>query len=220
MSTNKVYGDAPNGLPLVERQTRWEYARPEHHDGIDQTIRIDQNKHTIFGIFGANNVAADVMVQEYGRYFGMKTACYRGVASRAQRTSSPSFTVSWLTSSAVSREATVSSLYGMAANKCVTTCTASTCAVPSRSFIQLRVAGRSTTSAAVAPAACRLIEAIRMVEDALGKKLAHNYVAENRSGDHICYISNLKKLRAHYPRWRVTRSLADIIEDFFRAPAA
>ncbi|MCC6421394.1 MAG: NAD-dependent epimerase/dehydratase family protein, partial [Gemmataceae bacterium] len=75
MSTNKVYGDAPNELPLAERETRWEYALPHQQDGIDETMRIDQCKHSIFG---ANKVAADVMVQEYGRYFGMKTACFRG----------------------------------------------------------------------------------------------------------------------------------------------
>jgi CDP-paratose 2-epimerase len=75
MSTNKVYGDAPNELPLVETETRWEYARPEDHNGIPETMRIDQSKHSLFG---ASKVAADVIVQEYGRYFGMMTCCLRG----------------------------------------------------------------------------------------------------------------------------------------------
>ena len=75
MSTNKVYGDAPNELPLVELETRWDYAREEDYWGIDETCRIDQSTHSVFG---ASKVAADVMVQEYGRYFELPTVCFRG----------------------------------------------------------------------------------------------------------------------------------------------
>jgi CDP-paratose 2-epimerase len=171
MSTNKVYGDAPNELPLVELETRWEYQRPEDFSGIAEDFRIDRSKHSLFG---ASKVAADVMVQEYGRYFGMKTVCLRGGC---------------LTGAAHS----AAELHGFLAYL-------ARCVVEGRPY-------RISIS---------MLEAIAKLEAIAGKRLSWEYVDENRAGDHICYISDLSKMKADYPGWDVTAPLDSILEDIVR----
>lgn len=214
MSTNKVYGDAPNELPLVELATRYDYSDPALRNGIDETMRIDRSKHSIFG---ADKVAADVLVQEYGRYFGMKTACFRGGC---------------LTGPAHS----AAELHGFLAYlvKCV---------VQGRTYRIFGYKGKQVRDNVHSYDVCRafeefygnprpgevynlgggransvsLLEAIGHVEALTGKKLASEYLDQPRSGDHICYISDLGKLETHYPGWSVTRSLPRILEEMCRA---
>jgi len=213
MSTNKVYGDAPNELPLVELDTRWEYARAEDFNGIAETCRIDQSKHSLFG---ASKVAADVLVQEYGRYFGMKTMCLRGGC---------------LTGAAHSG----AELHGFLAYL-------ARCVVEGRPYRVFGYQGKQVRDNIDASDVCRLIErfhaeprcgevynigggrensismleAIARIEAIAECKLQWEYVPENRAGDHICYISDLSKLKAHFPGWDVEVRLDSIIESIVR----
>ncbi len=209
-STNKVYGDAPNELPLAELETRWDYSRPEHYDGIDESMRLDQSKHSLFG---ASKVAADVLVQEYGRYFDMKTACFRGGC---------------LTGPAHS----AAELHGFLAYLIK-------CAAHARHYRVFGYKGKQVRDNIHSFDVCRafeifyehprcgevynigggrgnsvsMLEAIRMAEEATGRKLDWEYVEENRIGDHICYISNLAKMRSHLPGWDITKSLTNIFQE-------
>jgi len=214
MSTNKVYGDAPNELSLEELETRWEYADASDYDGINEEMRIDRSKHSLFG---ASKVAADVMVQEYGRYFGMKTACFRGGC---------------LTGPAHS----AAELHGFLAYlvKCV---------AQGRNYKIFGYKGKQVRDNIHSIDVCRafeafhenprcgevynlgggrgnsvsMLEAIARAEDAVGRKLEHEYVDKNREGDHICYISDLSKMREHFPGWDITKGLDDIFAEIAEA---
>jgi len=217
LSTNKVYGDAPNELPLTELDTRWEYARPEDFHGIRETMRIDQCKHSLFG---ASKVAADIMVQEYGRYFGMKTACYRGGC---------------LTGPAHSG----AELHGFLAYLIK-------CGVSGRPYRVFGYQGKQVRDNIHSLDVCRALEmfyahprqgevynlgggrgnsvsvreAIAKAEAVTGKKMTWEYIDQHRSGDHICYISDLTKMKAHFPDWDITKSLDAIFEEVARAAAS
>ncbi len=214
MSTNKVYGDAPNELPLRELATRWDYARPEDHDGIDESMRIDQSTHSIFG---ANKLAADVMVQEYGRYFRMKTACFRGgcLTGAAHAAAELHGFLAYIVRCA--REGRPYRIIGYKGKQVRDNLDAFDVCRAFEEFYRAPRCGEVYNLGGGRENSVSVIEAIRMVEDALGKTLACDYTDRNRIGDHMCYITNLGKLRSHYPEWRVTRSLADIIEGFCRA---
>jgi CDP-paratose 2-epimerase len=210
MSTNKVYGDAPNELSLRELETRWDYARPEDHDGIDEDMRIDQSKHSVFG---ANKLAADIMVQEYGRYFGMKTACFRGgcLTGSAHAAAELHGFLAYLVRCV--REDRPYRIIGYKGKQVRDNLHAFDVCRAFEEFCKAPRCGEVYNLGGGRANSVSVIEAIRMIEDALGKKLRCEYVEEPRTGDHICYISNLNKLRTHYPHWQVTRSLADIIDD-------
>ncbi len=213
MSTNKVYGDAPNELPLTEHATRWDYARREDQDGIREDMRIDRSKHSLFG---ASKVAADVMVQEYGRYFGMKTCCLRGGCLTGPRHSGVELHgfLSYLIKCDV--EGKKYFVYGYRAKQVrdnihsfdVTTFIDQFIAAPRSAEVYNLGGGRANS--------CSILEAFALSEAATGKKMIHEYVDENREGDHICYISDLSKMLAHYPQWNVTRSLNDIVTEIAR----
>lgn len=214
LSTNKVYGDAPNELPLTELPTRWEYARPEDHDGIDETCRIDRSLHSVFG---ASKAAADLMVQEYGRYFGMKTACFRGGCLTGARHSAAElhgFLAYVMRATAEGRDYRVYGYKGKQVRDNVHAF--DVCRALHEFYLAPRCAevynlgGGRANSVSV-------LEAIDRAEQALGKRLRWTYVDQNRTGDHVCYISNLSKLRAHYPAWSITRGLDDIFQEMARA---
>jgi CDP-paratose 2-epimerase len=214
MSTNKVYGDAPNELPLRELETRFDYARPEDHDGIDETMRMDQSKHSVFG---ANKAAADLMVQEYGRYFGMKTACFRGgcLTGAAHAAAELHGFLAYIVRCV--REARPYRIIGYKGKQVRDNLHAFDVCRAFEEFYRAPRCGEVYNLGGGRANSVSVLEAIRIIEDALGKKLACDFVEQPRSGDHICYISNLKKLRSHYPNWQVTRSLPDIIDEFCRA---
>lgn len=216
LSTNKVYGDAPNELPLVELETRWDYAREEDLPGIAETFRIDQSKHSIFG---ASKTAADVMVQEYGRYFGMKTACFRGGCLTGAAHSAAElhgFLAYVMRACAEGREYRI---YGYKGKQVRDNIHAhDVCALLHQFYLKPR-SGEVYNLGGGRANSISVIEAIDRAEQTLQKKFAYSYVDENREGDHICYISDLRKIQNHYPDWSVTRSLDDIFEEMARARA-
>ena len=214
MSTNKVYGDAPNDLPLVEQPLRWEYARTEDHSGIAENCRIDQSKHSLFG---ASKLAADVMVQEYGRYFGMRTCCLRGGCLTGPNHSGVElhgFLSYLIKCNLEGRPYTVFGYKGKQVRDNIHSQDVArfiACFIESpRSGVVYNLGGGRGNS-------CSILEAFALIAEISGKKMQYKYVDQNREGDHICYISDLRKIREHYPQWDVSVSLPQLFEQIYRA---
>lgn len=214
MSTNKVYGDAPNEIPLTELDFRWDYLREADHEGIDESCRIDQSKHSLFG---ASKVAADIMVQEYGRYFGMPTCCLRGGCLTGPFHSGVELHgfLSYLVKCNVEgRKFTIFGYKGKQVRDNI------------HSFDVARFVDEFIKAPRVAEVynlgggrrnSVSILEAIDMIESLSGHKMVYEYADRNREGDHICYISNLGKMRRHYPAWDVSRELGSILEEIYLA---
>lgn len=215
-STNKVYGDAPNELPLKEFETRWDYANVEHVNGIDETMRIDRSKHSLFG---AGKVAADVMVQEYGRYFGMNTACFRGGCFTGSAHSAAELHgfLAYLVKCA--REERVYRIFGYKGKQVRDNLHAFDVCRAFEEFYRSPRCGEVYNLGGGRENSISVLEAIEAAGDAVGKSLEYEYVDENRVGDHICYISNLGKIRSHFPGWDVTKSLDDIFRNIAHTDA-
>jgi CDP-paratose 2-epimerase len=207
MSTNKVYGDSPNELPLQELETRWDYARAEDYAGIDENCRIDRTLHSLFG---ASKASADLMAQEYGRYFGMNVCIFRGGCLTGPSHSGVELHgfLSYLVKVALSGG--TYSVFGYKAKQVrdnihshdVVRAMEEYAANPRPGEVYNLGGGRENSVS--------MLEAIEKIEQLSGKKLSWNYVNENRKGDHICYISNLSKFKSHYPTWSVTIGLEEI----------
>jgi CDP-paratose 2-epimerase len=214
MSTNKVYGDAPNGLPLLEKETRWDYASPEYFDGIAENFRIDQSKHSLFG---ASKVAADIMVQEYGRYFGMKTCCLRGGCLTGPNHAGVELHgfLSYLIKCNVEQKQY--SVYGYKGKQVRDNIHSFDVARFIDEFIQAPRCGEVYNLGGGRGNSCSILEAFSAIEGVSGKKMIYEYMDKNREGDHICYISDLTKMKTHYPKWGITRTLGDIFEEIHRA---
>jgi CDP-paratose 2-epimerase len=218
MSTNKVYGDAPNELPLVELETRFDYADPTQREGIDETMRIDRSMHSLFG---ASKVAADVLVQEYGRYFGLPTVCFRGGCLTGPYHSGAELHGFLAYVARAIREGRTYRIFGYKGKQVrdnihsYDVCTAALAFYerPSAGAVYNLGGGRANSTS--------VLEAIASLEGLCGRKLATEYVDEPRRGDHVCYISDLALLRSDYPDWEVTISLDEILEQLARigAPA-
>jgi CDP-paratose 2-epimerase len=210
MSSNKVYGDAPNELALNELETRWDFADSEHINGIDESMRIDQSKHSIFG---ADKVAADIMVQEYGRYFGMKTACFRGgcLTGAAHSAAELHGFLAYLVRCV--REGRKYNIFGYKGKQVRDNIHSIDVCNAFDQFYQNPRCGEVYNLGGGRGNSVSILEAIDMVERALGKRLDYEYVEANRAGDHICYISDLTRMRSHFPDWDITLSLEDIVED-------
>jgi CDP-paratose 2-epimerase len=210
MSTNKVYGDAPNELALRELDTRWDYARPEDYDGIREDMRIDRSKHSLFG---ASKVAADVMVQEYGRYFGMHTCCLRGGCLTGPNHSGVELHgfLNYLIK--VNLTGGRYTVFGYKGKQVRDNIHSYDVARFIETFIAHPRSGEVYNLGGGRRNSCSILEAFQRVEDITGKRMRYDYVDTNRAGDHICYISDLAKMRAHYPSWDVTKSLDDIFEE-------
>ena len=208
MSTNKVYGDLPNSIALRELDTRWDYNDPAYQQGIPETFSIDRSKHSLFG---ASKVAADVMVQEYGRYFGMPTCCLRGGCLTGPNHSGVELHgfLSYLVRCNIEqREYKVFGYKGKQVrdnihSDDVASLIDAFCAAPRCGEVYNLGGGYEN--------ACSILEAFAMVEKLTGKKQKHSYVDQNRIGDHICYYSDLRKIQSHFPGWRIRLSLADIL---------
>jgi CDP-paratose 2-epimerase len=213
MSTNKVYGDAPNFLPLKELETRWDYADPADYNGIKETLSVDACLHSVFG---ASKVAADVMAQEYGRYFGLRTGIFRGGCLTGPSHSGVELHgfLNYLVKVAKSGETytifgykgkqvrdqihsydVIQALWAFAQN-------------PRPGEVYNLGGGRANSGS--------LMECVAKVEALLGWKMKTQYVEQARKGDHICYISDLTKLQTHYPGWRLTYDLDRILEELVR----
>src|SRR5439155_11616722 len=210
MSTNKVYGDAPNERPLVEKGTRWDYADPMDAEGINEECRIDATLHSLFG---ASKLAADVMVQEYGRYFGSPTVCFRGGCLTGPNHSAAELHGFLAYVARALREGRVYRIYGYKGKQVRDNLHSyDVCAAFEAFYRTPRVAAVYNLGGGRANS-ISVLEAIARFEDLMGGKLRVEYVDQNRAGDHICYISDLRRLRGDYPDWGVTRSLDDILRE-------
>ena len=210
MSTNKVYGDAPNERPLVEQATRWEYADPADWEGIDEGCRVDATLHSLFG---ASKLAADVMVQEYGRYFGIPTVCFRGGCLTGPNHSAAELHGFLAYVARALREGRVYRIYGYKGKQVRDNLHSyDVCAAFEAFYRNPRVAAVYNLGGGRANS-ISVLEAVARFEELMGGKLRVEYIDRNRAGDHICYISDLRRLRADYPDWDVTRSLDDILRE-------
>jgi len=217
MSTNKVYGDAPNELPLVELDTRWDYARREDVHGIAESCRIDACLHSLFG---ASKVAADTMLQEYGLYFAIPTVCYRGGCLTGPNHSSAELHGFLAYLARCVRDGRPYRVYGYKGKQVrdnihsYDVCTAFLAFYEApRVAAVYNLGGGRENSVSV-------VEAVARFEELIGKKLAYEYIDQNRVGDHICYISDLRRLKADYPGWGLTRSLDDILRELATPPSS
>ena len=210
MSTNKVYGDAPNELPLKELDRRWDYARAEHYDGITEQMRIDCSKHSIFG---ASKVAADVMTQEYGRYFGMKTHCLRGGCLTGPHHSGVELHgfLSYLVKTQLAGR--TYRIFGYKGKQVRDNIHSSDVARAIEEIYQSPRCGEVYNLGGGRQNSCSVLEALDRFEQVTGRRVSYEYVDENRNGDHVCYISNVARFRSHYPRWEVSKSLDDIFKE-------
>jgi CDP-paratose 2-epimerase len=208
LSTNKVYGDGPNRVPLTEHETRWDYADSAFAHGIPETFPIDQCLHTVFG---ASKVAADLMVQEYGRYFGMPTCCLRGgclTGPRHRGVELHGF-LSYLVKCNV--EGVEYRVLGYKGKQVRDNLHSHDVARFIHEFTENPRRGEVYNLGGGKANSCSIIEAFRIIEEITGKSQRYTYVAENRPGDHICYYSDLRKAKAHYPAWDVTITLGETI---------
>jgi CDP-paratose 2-epimerase len=214
-STNKVYGDAPNERPLIELSTRWEYTDSADYEGIDENCRVDATLHSLFG---ASKLAADIMVQEYGRYFNMPTVCFRGGCLTGSNHSGAELHGFLAYLARAVKEGRTYRIYGYKGKQVrdnihsYDVCTAFLAFYerPRQAAIYNLGGGRANSVS--------VIEAIGRFENLIGKTLKIEYVEENRVGDHICYISNFRRLKADYPSWGITRTLEDIFRELAGVP--
>jgi CDP-paratose 2-epimerase len=214
LSTNKVYGDAPNELALVETDTRWDYADPAYFDGIPETFRIDASTHSLFG---ASKLAADVMVQEYGRYFGMPTCCLRGGCLTGPSHSGVELHgfLSYLVK--CNLEGRVYRVFGYKAKQVRDNVHSADVVRFMELFIERPRCGEAYNMGGGRGNSISILEAFRAIESVSGRAMRWEYEQTARVGDHICYISNLSKLRAHYPTWGITHTLPETFEQIHRA---
>lgn len=215
-STNKVYGDAPNQLPLVEQAQRWELS-PEHpyaEHGIDEHFSIDQSKHSLFGV---SKVAADVLVQEYGRYFGMKTACFRGGCLTGPGHSGTQLHgfLSYLMKCAVTGKPY--SIFGYKGKQVRDNIHSLDLVNMFWQFYQNPRCGEVYNAGGSRHSNCSMLEAVAQCEAIAGKKMDITYQETNRIGDHIWWISDVRKFQAHYPEWKYKYNIDGILQEIYQA---
>ena len=215
-STNKVYGDTPNDLPLVEKEERWE-VRPDHSfaaHGIDESMSIDHSKHSLFG---ASKVAADVLVQEYGRYFGMKTAVFRGGCLTGPSHSAAElhgFLAYLVLCAARGKPYTI---FGYKGKQVRDNIHSRDLIGASWHYFQKPRPGAVYNMGGSRHSNVSMLEAIRMVEELGGGKLKYELSDQARSGDHIWYVSNVRAFRRDYPQWEYTYTMEQILREMIEA---
>jgi CDP-paratose 2-epimerase len=216
-STNKVYGDAPNELPLVELEKRWEIAADHPYwNGIDEQLRIDRSKHSLFG---ASKIAADVLVQEYGRYFSMPTTVFRGgclTGPNHSGTKLHGFLAYLMRCTATGQPYTVFGYKGKQVRDNIHSLdlvSAFDCVFRAPRCGEVYNAGGTRFSN------CSMLEAIELCEEIAGRKLDWSYTEDNRIGDHIWYISDMSKFKAHYPAWSQQHDLRGLLSEMFEKNA-
>lgn len=209
-STNKVYGDNPNYLPLIETETRWEIdeSHPYYKNGIDEQLSIDHTKHSLFG---ASKVAADVLVQEYGRYFGMKTGIFRGGCLTGPNHSGAQLHgfLSYLMKCAITENHYT--IFGYKGKQVRDNIHSFDLVNMFWHFYQNPRAGEVYNAGGGRYANCSMIEAIKLCEEISGNKMQYSYSEDNRIGDHIWYVSDLSKFKSHYPDWNWTYDLTSTL---------
>jgi CDP-paratose 2-epimerase len=214
-STNKVYGDTPNSLPLVELETRWEIREdhPYHEKGIDEKMSIDHCKHSIFG---ASKVAADIMVQEYGRYFGMQTGVFRGGCLTGPHHSGAELHgfLAYLMKCAFTR--TEYKIFGYKGKQVRDNIHSWDLVNAFYHFFKNPRAGEAYNMGGSRYSNCSLAEAVLKCEAITDRKMKVTYMENNRIGDHVWWISDVSKFKSHYPNWSLTRNVDGILDDIFR----
>ena len=214
MSTNKVYGDRPNTIALQELNSRWDYADPEFANGIPESFSIDQSKHSLFG---ASKVAADVMVQEYGRYFNMPTCCLRGGCLTGPNHSGVELHgfLSYLVK--CNLEGREYKVFGYQGKQVRDNIHSEDVARFIAAFINAPRVAEVYNIGGGKNNSCSILEAFESTASFTGREQVYSYVDQNRIGDHICYYSDLRKMRQHYPSWDITISLEDTIQQIVEA---
>lgn len=210
-STNKVYGDAPNRLPLVERETRWEID-PSHpfSVGIDESLSIDQCTHSLFG---ASKVAADVLVQEYGRYFGMRTGVFRGGCLTGPHHSGTMLHgfLAYLMKCTVT--GTPYRVFGYKGKQVRDNIHSADLVSAFHAFAEAPRAGEVYNIGGSRHSHCSMLEAIALCGEIARRPLSWSYEEANRVGDHIWYVSDIGKFEAHYPSWTQQYDLPALLQD-------
>jgi CDP-paratose 2-epimerase len=212
-STNKVYGDTPNFLPLVEQELRWEIKSGHPYDpGINETMSIDNSKHSLFG---ASKVAADILVQEYGRYFNMKTACFRGGCLTGPSHSGTKLHgfLSYLMKCTISGQPY--QVYGYKGKQVRDNIHSYDLVNAFYHFYQAPRVAEVYNMGGSRFSNCSMLEAIEHCQAISDKKLSWSYMESNRSGDHIWWISDIQKFKSQYPDWDLTYTVVDILKEIF-----
>ena len=214
-STNKVYGDAPNRLPLVELDTRWEIdSNHPYIAGIDEQLSIDQSKHSVFG---ASKVAADILVQEYGRYFGMKTACFRGgclTGPAHAGTELHGFLAYLMKCVVFGKPYRVFSYKGKQVRDNIHSYDL---VEAFWQFFKAPRSGEVYNMGGSRHSHCSMLEAIQLCQELAGRELDWSYLEDNRIGDHIWYVSDVRKFQAHYPAWKYRYDLGALLKEIHDA---
>jgi CDP-paratose 2-epimerase len=215
-STNKVYGDTPNRLPLIEHATRWELA-PDHpyaEHGIDETMSIDASTHSLFGV---SKASADLLVQEFGRYFGMKTACFRGGCltgpghSGAMLHGFLSYLVKCAVTGAPYR------VLGYKGKQVRDNIHSADLVNAFWAFFRKPRSGEVYNMGGARHANCSMLEAIAMCEELTGRPMNWSYIDENRVGDHIWWISDVRRFQSHCPEWQLTYDIRNTLTEIYDA---
>jgi CDP-paratose 2-epimerase len=214
-STNKVYGDTPNRLPLIELEQRWEIdpAHP-YTTGIREDMSID---HTLHSLFGASKVAADVLVQEYGRYFGMKTGVFRGGCLTGPNHSGTQLHgfLAYLMKCAAT--GTPYKVFGYKGKQVRDNIHSADLIAAFNEFFQAPRSGEVYNMGGGRFSNCSMLEAIQMCEEITGRKMEWSYEEQNRTGDHIWYVSDVHKFQSHYPNWQLRYNVRTILQEIYDA---
>lgn len=212
LSTNKVYGDAPNLIQMKELETRYDYDDEDYANGIPESFSIDQSKHSLFG---SSKVSADISVQEYGRYFNMPTACLRGGCLTGPNHAGVELHgfLSYLIKCNIEeKEYTV---YGYKGKQVRDNIHSLDVARFIEAFLKKPRVAEVYNIGGGKENSVSILEAFQLIEKISGKKMKYKYIEENRIGDHICYYSDLKKMKLHYPEWSITLNLNDVFSDIY-----
>jgi CDP-paratose 2-epimerase len=213
-STNKVYGDTPNSLPLVENETRWEIEsiHPYYAHGVPESMSID---HTLHSLFGASKAAADLLVQEYGRYFGMRTACFRGGCLTGPNHSGTELHGFLAYLMKCGATGIPYSVFGYKGKQVRDSIHSADLVTAFHEFYKRPRTGEVYNMGGGRHSNCSVIEAIRLCEDITGKPFRSKYAEENRRGDHIWWISDTSRFREHYPEWRQRYDVPQILKEIY-----
>ena len=214
MSTNKVYGDAPNAISLKELPNRWDYADESYVHGIPESFSIDHSKHSLFG---ASKVAADVMTQEYGKYFGMRTCCLRGGCLTGPAHSGVELHgfLSYLVR--CNLEGRTYTVFGYKGKQVRDNIHSYDVARFIEQFIASPKEGEVYNIGGGKGNSISILESFEKVSQLSGKKMKYEYVDQNRIGDHICYYSDLRKMCTDYPAWNISIGLDQIFSEMVDA---
>ena len=209
MSTNKVYGDAPNEIPLKELPKRWDYERESDYHGVSETCRIDRTMHSLFG---ASKTAADVMAQEYGRYFGMNVGVFRGGCLTGEHHSGVQLHgfLSYLVK--VAKAGETYSILGYKGKQVRDQIHSEDVINAFLAFAENPRPGEVYNLGGGRGNSASILECVEKIEHLLGRGVQTRYVDENRKGDHICYMSDLRKFQSDFPKWKLEWSLDRILE--------